>query len=62
MAVDDYGQRVVKGLVLLLAVGFDRFIQERQRNPSESLFVQILNREIRLLKKTLMLKSGGTEL
>ena len=31
MAVDDYWQRVVKGLVLLLAVGFDRFIQKRQQ-------------------------------
>ena len=31
MAVDDYWQRVVKGLVLLLAVGFDRFIQRRQQ-------------------------------
>lgn len=31
MAVDDYWQRVVKGLVLLFAVGFDRFIQKRQQ-------------------------------
>lgn len=31
MAVDDYWQRVVKGIVLLLAVGFDRFIQKRQQ-------------------------------
>lgn len=31
MAVDDYWQRVVKGLVLLLAVGFDRFIQKKQQ-------------------------------
>lgn len=30
MAVDDYWQRVVKGIVLLLAVGFDRYIQKRQ--------------------------------
>lgn len=30
LAIDDYTQRVVKGLVLLLAVGFDRFIQKRR--------------------------------
>ena len=31
MAIDDYWQRVVKGIVLLLAVGFDRFIQKNQQ-------------------------------
>lgn len=31
MAVDDYWQRVVKGIVLLLAIGFDRFIQKNQQ-------------------------------
>jgi len=30
MAIDDYWQRVVKGIVLLLAVGFDRYIQKKQ--------------------------------
>lgn len=32
MAIDDYWQRVVKGLVLLLAVGFDHFTQKKQQN------------------------------
>ena len=31
MAIDDYWQRVVKGIVLLLAVGFDRFIHKNQQ-------------------------------
>jgi len=31
MAIDDYVQRVVKGIVLLLAVGFDCYIQNRQQ-------------------------------
>lgn len=30
MALDDYWQRVVKGIVLLFAVGFDRYIQKKQ--------------------------------
>lgn len=34
MAIDDYWQRVVKGLVLLLAVGFDHFTQKRQQNAN----------------------------
>lgn len=29
MAVDDYWQRVVKGLILLLAVSFDHYIQKK---------------------------------
>lgn len=31
MAVDDYWQRVVKGLILLLAVSFDHYIQKRNK-------------------------------
>lgn len=30
LAIDDYVQRVIKGIVLLLAVGFDKYIQKRR--------------------------------
>lgn len=45
MAVDDYWQRVVKGLVLLLAVDLTDSYRSGSRNPSRLLFVQTLDRK-----------------
>ena len=32
MALDDYWQRVVKGIILLFAVGFDHFVQKKKNS------------------------------